>query len=91
MRAKEIELRTWELRPSKGWSAEQLHSGTGSLCLAKAAMETAGELRRAKVRLEARYQYNKGQSVKNLDKKRSYIAENGSLTLEVFVLSRVLL
>lgn len=35
-------------------------------------METAGELHRAKARLEARHQYNKGQSVKNWTKKILY-------------------
>lgn len=57
---------------TKGSSAEQLHRRTGNLCLAKAAMETAGELHRAKGRLEARYRYSKGQSVKDWTKKVFY-------------------
>lgn len=52
-------------------------------------METAGELRRAKVRLEAKYQYSKGAVCEKLGKKRFYIGKNGSLTLEMFVLSHV--
>lgn len=59
--------------------------------LSRGCTETAGELHGVKGGLEARCQYSKGQSVKDWTKKVLYWKRNGSLTLEMFVLSHVLL